>query len=240
MAKKDSIGIKWNTELSLSLLDSLKDYSNELKLIVESNIIDLVNTPFGHHDAALYYTMIRFLKPRQIIEVGSGYSTKIASLASQKNETTNITCIDPYPPEFLNESIPCLGKLIKKPVQDVPIELFQELDKNDILFIDSTHVSKIGSDVNYLFLEVLPSLRTGVVIHVHDIFLPQELPQNWIKDLHLFWNEQYLLNAFLIGNSDFEVLIGNRYMGLHHPDELKKFFYYEPPGGGSFWMRKIH
>jgi len=124
-------------------------------------------------------------------------------------------------------------------VQTVPVAQFKQLEANDVLFIDSSHVVKIGSDVNYLFLEVLPRLRPGVIVHIHDIFLPNEYPRAWVLEQCRFWTEQYLLQAFLSFNSDFEIVFANSYMGRRHADMMKATFPNSPWwGGGSFWMRR--
>jgi hypothetical protein len=129
--------------------------------------------------------------------------------------------------------------MIDEPVQKIPLNIFKELNENDILFIDGSHVTKIGSDVNFMFFEVLPLLNPGVLVHIHDIQLPKEFPRKWIEEKMVFWNEQYLLHAFLIGNRDFEILFGNSFMGLNHPELLNKIYQSDkPPGGGSFWIRK--
>jgi hypothetical protein len=151
-----------------------------------------------------------------------------------------LTCIEPYPAPFLQDGFPGMGDLIAKRVQEVPFDFFQQLEENDILFIDSSHVSKCGSDVNYELLEVVPRLKPGVIVHVHDIFLPGEFPREWMREQLLFWNEQYLLHAFLAFNADFEVLLMNNYLGKYHGDALKAAL---PSsnwwGGGSFWFRRM-
>jgi len=237
--KKYNAGINWNEEVGLSLLDELSKYSSEFKQIVQEGKFDPHNHVFGYHDSAIYYAIIRYFMPKRIIEIGSGQSTKIASMASIKNEVTSITCIDPFPPKILKDGSHYYQRLIEKPVQEIPISTFQELDENDILFIDSTHVSKIGSDVNYLLLEVLPNLKKGVLIHIHDIFLPFHMPVDWIKDLLLFWNEQYMLHAFLIGNTDFEIILPLNRIINYHRDALLKVYDYKILRGASFWIRKI-
>ena len=121
------------------------------------------------------------------------------------------------------------------------MSVFKELQENDILFIDYSHVSKIGSDVNFLFLEVLPELNPGVIIHIHDIFLPKQYLKRWILEDHRkFWNEQYLVEAFMIGNSKYEVLIANHFLGYKHHEKLMNFYKTDPPftDGASFWIRK--
>ncbi len=119
------------------------------------------------------------------------------------------------------------------------MKFFSQLQSGDILFIDSSHTVKIGGDVNYLFLEVLPRLKPGVIVHVHDIFLPFEYRRDWVLDEFRFWNEQYLLQAFLTFNSEFEVLLANYYLSSHHKEHLQAAFP-DLPGwiGGSFWMRR--
>src|SRR5205809_130172 len=124
-------------------------------------------------------------------------------------------------------------------VEYVDLEFFSQLDSGDILFIDSSHTVRIGGDVNYLFLKVLPRLKPGVIVHIHDIFLPFEYRRDWVMDEFRFWTEQYLLQAFLTFNSEFEVLMGNGYLGHYHMEDLKATFPISPWWGGvSFWIRR--
>ena len=124
-------------------------------------------------------------------------------------------------------------------MQEIDLEFFSQLQSGDILFIDSSHTVKIGGDVNYLFLEVLPRLNPGVIVHVHDIFLPFECRRDWVLDEFRFWTEQYLLQAFLTFNSEFEVLLGNYYLSRYHEEHLQAAFPDLPRWiGGSFWMRR--
>jgi hypothetical protein len=132
-----------------------------------------------------------------------------------------------------------LKQLIEKGVQQVTLAVFQELEANDVLFIDSSHVVRVGGDVDFLFLEVLPRLKPGVIIHVHDIYLPLPGRRDWVMEERRFWNEQQLLQAFLIGNSEIEVLFANAYANRKFPDQMKAAFPSSPWwGGGSFWMRR--
>jgi hypothetical protein len=177
--------------------------------------------------------MIRHFKPKRIIEVGAGFSTMLATLAGMKNSDTQIIAVDPYVRTQRKIQLPSSVEFVEQKVQDLDESFFKKLSTNDILFIDSSHVSKAGSDVNHLFLKI-------VIIHVHDIFLPKEFPYNWIKEHHLFWNEQYLLHAFLSFNKNFQVLLGNCFLGIKYPNHLTEFFKSDkPPGGGSFWMKKL-
>src|SRR5262249_30697608 len=155
-------------------------------------------------------------------------STLLSADALRRNRVDGDSCrliaIEPYPsPEFEAE-LSSAVELWCVPVQEVALSEFQSLDENDILFIDSSHVCKIGSDVQYVFLEVLPRLRPGVVVHVHDIFMPVEYPKQWVLGWHRFWNEQYLLQTFLTFNSMFEVLWAGQWMHVKHPDLLTNAF----------------
>jgi hypothetical protein len=165
------------------------------------------NDFYGLTDATLLNCFIRWLKPRRIIEVGSGFSSCVVldTVGKYLSDQVECTFIDPDPQRL---RLRCLKgdlervKLIPSLVQDVPLSAFSELRENDILFIDSSHVAKAGSDVNYLFFEVLPALHAGVHVHVHDVFYPFEYPRQWIYDGRS-WNEAYLLRAFLQYNSSY-------------------------------------
>ena len=141
-----------------------------------------------------------------------------------RNDGSDLICIEPFPREFVRKGFPGLRSLIEKKVQDIDLEFFSQLESSDLLFIDSSLAVKIGGDVNYLFLEVLPRLKPGVIVHVHDIFLPFEYRRDWVMDEFRFWTEQYLLQAFLTFNSEFEVLMSNSYLSHYHERELKARF----------------
>jgi hypothetical protein len=197
--------------------------------------------PFRGTDVLVAYCMVRHFQPRRIVEVGTGFSSLVLGQAAAKNKSSSLICIDPFPNELIRKDngIPVLQSLIESKVQDVDVEFFSQLESGDILFIDSSHTVKIGGDVNYLFLEVLPRLKPGVIVHVHDIFLPFEYRRDWMMEEFRFWTEQYLLQAFLIFNSQFEVLMANSYLNHYHLPDLKAAF----PNlrrwiGGSFWMRR--
>lgn len=202
------------------------------------------NGAFESVDAEILYCMIRYFKPKKIFEIGSGNSTYLSAQALLKNKDDNnyeceLIAIDPYPNDVLKAGFPGLSKLIPTKVQDIPLSEFSKLKKNDILFIDSSHVLTIGSDVQYEYLEILPRLNKGVIVHLHDIFLPVEYPKKWVLEAFRFLNEQYLLQAFLAFNDSFEVLWAGSYMHLKHPDELEvAFSSYERDERwpGSFWI----
>jgi predicted O-methyltransferase YrrM len=204
----------------------------------------LGNAAFDAVDAEMLFALIRLFKPRRIYEVGSGFSTLLAADALRRNRADGYSCrfiaIEPYPSAELQARLPSDVELWRLPIQDVSLDEFQSLCENDILFIDSSHVCKIGSDVQFVFLEILPRIRPGVVVHVHDIFMPMEYPKRWVLDQHQFWNEQYLLQTFLSFNAAFEVLWAGQWMHINHPDLLMKAFPSYSAGvlPGSFWFRR--
>jgi hypothetical protein len=199
----------------------------------------LNNKFFDGTDALVAYCMVRHFQARLILEIGGGFSSLVLGEAAAKNSGSALVCIEPFPQDFLKRSFPGLHSLIEKRVEDVDLEFFSQLSSGDILFIDSSHTIKIGGDVNYLFLEVLPRLKPGVIVHVHDIFFPFDYRRDWVMEEFRFWTEQYLLQAFLTFNSEFEVLMANSYLSHSHEEDLRTAF---PSliswGGGSFWMRR--
>lgn len=207
----------------------------------------LDNKSFIGVDAEILYCMVRHFKPGKILEIGSGFSTYIFARAVQKNREEDeqgceLISIDPDPDEVIKAGFPGLSGVICKRVQDVPVSEFEKLKANDILFIDSSHVLKIGSDVQYEFLDIIPRLAKGVIVQVHDIFLPAEYPREWVLNDHKFWTEQYLLQAFMAFNDSFEVLWAGGYMNKSHPGEIEEAFGSYKKGitrPGSFWFRRI-
>lgn len=205
------------------------------------------NGNFESVDGEILYCMIRYFKPRKIFEIGSGSSTYLSAQATLRNKEENkdyeceLMAVDPYPNSVLKDGFPGLSKLIPEKVQNVPVSKFGELKENDVLFIDTSHILKIGSDVQHEYLEILPRLNKGVLIHAHDIFLPSEYPREWVYKQYSFYTEQYLLQAFLAFNSAFEILWMGSYMHLKHPDKLEKAFSSYDKNKvwpRSFWLRK--
>jgi hypothetical protein len=197
------------------------------------------NTQFANLDPRVCFCMLKMIRPKRIIEVGSGYSTLLMMDVNERflDNATSITSIEPYPRPFLSTAH-AQGRirLVQKRVQDVAI--FDQLDSGDILFIDSSHVSKTGSDVNYLFLQVLPRLKPGVFVHVHDIFFPSDYPERWIVDEGRSWSEQYILQAFLAFNNAFQVIFGVGIARAAFPNHCQAFVGNRNPWGGSFWMQR--
>jgi hypothetical protein len=204
----------------------------------------LDNDQFSWLDCRALFVLLRAWRPNRFIEVGSGFSTLLVADVNRRflGESLKISCIEPYPRDALRSPALGLERLITRKVQDVDLGLFDELDAGDVLFIDSSHVAKTGSDVNHLCFEVLPRLRRGVRVHFHDIFLPSDYPKQWVLDENRSWNEQYVVRALLMFSSLFRVLFGSSYAFAAHAAALREALrdpggaYY---GGGSLWIEKI-
>ncbi len=207
----------------------------------------LRNGTFETVDCEVLYSMVRHYKPSKIIEIGSGFSTFVTAQAIRKNQEIDpdyeceFISIEPFPNDILKDGVPGLSRLIEKDLQEIPITEFTSLGDNDILFIDSSHVLTIGSDVHYEYLEIIPRLRKGVIVHVHDIHLPNEYPKEWVFGMRRFWSEQYLLQMFISFNDSFEVLWAGNYMEANYHDLLSGAFASFENGGspGSFWFKRI-
>jgi predicted O-methyltransferase YrrM len=201
---------------------------------------DADNPQYGSADAAVYRAMLNYLKPARIIEIGSGFSTAVALDELDHNlPGVELTCIEPYPERLLGlmrEADHRTVTLLREPVQAVPLTVYEKLTAGDVLFIDSTHVAKAGSDVNWLLLRVMPTLAVGVTVHVHDIFWPFEYPAGWL-DQHRDWTEDYLLHAFLIGNSGWEILWFSSWLWQCHKNLVPAYLAGQHPG--SIWLRRI-
>mgnify|MGYP001367840184 CR=1 FL=1 len=202
------------------------------------------NTAFSYADGIFLHTIIRHLKPKRIIEVGSGYSSCVTLDTNEIffNNAIECTFIEPYPQlleSLIKEDDKKNVKIISKNLQEVDLEEFSKLEAGDILFIDSTHVSKIDSDVNYIFFKLLPYLKKGVYIHFHDIFFPFEYPKNWIYEGRA-WNEDYLMRAFLQYNNSFEIVFFIDYMQNFHENLIReKMGLALRNGGGGIWIEKV-
>jgi methyltransferase family protein len=196
------------------------------------------NTMFAPSDAAVYRAVIGRYRPRRIIEAGSGFSTAVAlDEAAVLGLDTDVTCIEPCPgrlQSLLRPGDPVT--LIRRPVQDVPVAAFTGLGAGDILFIDSSHVAKAGSDVTWLILWVLPLLSPGVLVHVHDVFWPHGYPAAWLRERR-DWNESYFLLAFLSGNPLWEILLWNSWLWQARPEVIPARLASDEPG--SIWLRKM-
>lgn len=200
------------------------------------------NGTFAFGDGAWTYAFIRAHKPKRWLEVGCGNSTLVAQLAMARNAAeghrTEHVCIEPYEMPWLEK----LGiEILRKRVEDCPLETFTSLKAGDVLFIDSSHVVRPQGDVLFLYQEVLPRLAPGVIVHVHDIFTPRDYPEHWVLEKMLMWDEQYLLESFLTFNARFEIIGALNHLYHSHFDALAKALpiMKEHPTRApmSFWMR---
>jgi predicted O-methyltransferase YrrM len=239
-------GIDMHEDDQLELLARFRDYYRTLPFKsgkAEGLRYYLDNPAYSYSDGILLYCMLRHLKPRRVIEVGSGFSSALILDTAKLflDDALELTVIDPDPQRLLSlieERDRNRFRLISQRLQDVEVSEFEALEANDILFIDSTHVSKLDSDVNRLFFAVLPMLASGVHVHFHDVIYPFEYPKDWFE-LGRAWNEAYVLRAFLQYNEKFRVVLMNTFMEHFHED----FFRESMPlclknPGGSIWLRK--
>lgn len=205
------------------------------------------NDMFPPMDAIVYHGLIRSLNPGRIVEIGSGFSTRVA-LHAIGNGSTKLMSIEPNPTSELLE-ISDKIELHTKDIKEVDTDLFTGLKENDILFIDTSHVVKLGSEVNHIYLNILPLIKKGVYIHIHDIFLPFEYPADWVSKIGIQWNEQYLVGAMLLNNPIYELQIANHFLSVMHKDYLLKKLQHLPIqdlkknmggcNGASLWIKKI-
>jgi len=240
-------GINWNDAEQLFLLKEFT-FSYELKQL-KTTFTSPIEYYFGNNsfesgDAEIWYNLIRYIKPRKIIEIGSGHSTNLARLALKYNTSEDPNhaclhiCIEPYEMAWLEK----LGiEIIRQKVEDVDLSIFLQLEANDILFIDSSHIIRPQGDVITEIFNILPCLKTGVIVHIHDIFSPRDYIQEWLKEDIKFWNEQYLLEAFLMFNPEWKIIGGLNYLKHKYPIELSNACLHlttdrEP---GSFYIQKI-
>jgi hypothetical protein len=250
-APSDLAGIDMREGAQLSLLQEFcgkyKPEYEQLENLTPAaeNGFSFANNSFGSVDAEVLYCMIRHFQPKTVLEIGSGNSTLVSSTAILKSVQEGVAparliAIEPYPSALIERGFPGLTRLLKTPVQSVPLGEFDALEENDILFIDSSHVLKEGSDVQFEFLQIVPRLKRGVIVHFHDIFLPFPYPRSWVVEELRFWNEQYLLQALLSFNHSFEVLWAGNYLNHRHPQALQQAFpsRTDETVPGSFWIRR--
>jgi predicted O-methyltransferase YrrM len=240
-------GIDWREEAQVELLLGELGAQSEIGFADgptgDPHQYQAANGMFSRLDAWTLQAMLRHFRPRRMIEVGCGWSSLVSARVNREffEGALNFTCIEPHPPEFLGTGIDGITRLIASRVEELPIDPFLELGAHDVLFIDTSHTVKTGGDVVFLFEEVLPRLAPGVVVHVHDIFLPWDYPQDWVFTGRA-WNEQYLVRAFLSFNSAFSILVGVGYMSHYRPDVLSQAISGYPEqflgGGGSLWIQR--
>jgi hypothetical protein len=241
-----SVEISMHASEQIDLLEKISSLGTLFsKESDSSNFYFSNNDQYGDGDAFCYSGMVKHLKPTRIIEIGSGYSTAVL-LDTLRNEGmgAELLTIDPFPQRFqdlLDSKSHLVPKNVKvstipKRVQDVDLNIYSDLKRNDILFIDSSHVSKTGSDVNFELFEIFPLLRSGVWVHIHDMFWPFEYPVEWVRQGRS-WNENYLIRAYLTGNSNLKVRFFQQYLyNVHNRDWQRIAAKGVGNPGGGLWL----
>ena len=246
-ARRDgSPGIDYREKAQLELLADIAPHIRAIDYPVDDpgdgQTYFYNNDQFPALDAEFLHAALCHFRPARMIEVGSGFSSLVTASVNRTvlGGALEFACIDPYPRQFLIDGVDGITDLVVSRVEDVDPTYFDRLGDGDILFIDPSHVSKVGSDVNHLFFEVLPRLKPGVVVHVHDIFLPDAYPQDWVLAQNRNWNAQYLLQAFLQFNDRWQILWASHLMGTRHAHAVEAVFARVPRlgRGGSFWIRR--
>ena len=220
----------------------LHPYSLEFAPPIEGNKDDPEsffwnNAAYSRLDAMSYYCMIRHFKPERILEIGSGFSTLVADMAIKANGFGEIVSIEPYPMPFL-EKIDSVSEIVKEKVQDISLDkIVGMVEESDMWFIDSTHTVKIGSDCLYIYLKVMPEIKSKTVVHTHDIYLPLGMNQQNALNKHIYWTEQYLLYAYLVDNPKADVIFGSCYTYNFMTDVAKGLLHERGIGcsGAALW-----
>jgi hypothetical protein len=236
--------VDWNLDGQLELLENLHPYSRELTGVRDGPpagpgefVWNNPSIPAG--DAAAYYGIVRHLQPRRVIEVGAGWSTLVLERAIEANQLAcEVTVIEPDPGWQVLGEVTQGWNLDERPVQLADLAQFETLEPGDVLFYDGSHVVRTASDVNWIFFEVLPRLAPGVWIHVHDLMWPSDYPPMWVLDNGLSWNEQYFVQAFLMGNSLYRVRLAVNLLSVLRPTEVAALLP-NGAGGGSLWIEKV-
>jgi hypothetical protein len=246
---RDLPGIEWNIEDQLALLatfDSAPEL-HDVPTAKPANELEFYfgNKNFGPGDAEFWYSVVRHFKPKRIIEIGCGYSTLLTrkAIAKNKEESTLYECehfcIEPYEMPWLERTG---AMVLRQKVEDVDASFFDTLDANDILFVDSSHVIRPQGDVVFEFLEVLPRLRPGVIVQIHDIFSPHDYLKEWVCDLVRLYDEQYLLEAFLTFNHKYKIIAALNFLHHFQYAELKSKCPFLSPEcePGSFYIQSVN
>lgn len=233
-------GVRFDVDAQLAFLRELEPFLAEFKL---PSGFTWDNRTYGRVEADVLYAMVRSQRPSRIIELGSGFSSLIIAAAARRNiaEGAGVayTAYDPYARDFIREGVEPLTLQLQS-AAEVPVESFETLGAGDVLFVDTTHTVKLGSEVNHVILDVLPRLAPGVVVHVHDVFLPCEYPKGFFEK-RLFWSEQYLLQAFLSQNPHWEVVLPLHFLARDRPAEVARVVrsFQADAGPGAFWIRRL-
>lgn len=197
--------------------------------------------PYSTVEAETLYGLIRSRRPGKVVEIGCGHTTFLIAEAIRDEDgyAPDYTCIEPYRPDYLKTPPTEVSRFIDQPLQDVPLETFQDLEAGDILFIDSSHVVAYGSDTVHELTTILPVLKPGVLVHIHDIFLPYEYPTKWLKESRFFWAEQYMLSTLMRDNPRYRILFPLHQLYRQRRAPLQALFpLLEDPAHvpGAYWI----
>lgn len=249
--RPEPLGIDFNDDSHRTILCEVfprhiggYDYPQRLAKGEEKGRFYNDNPAFSWLDSRALFVLLREWRPRRLIEVGGGFSTLLVADVNTRflSGALEVSCIEPHPPPFLERQIPGLTRLLVERVERIELEFFARLGKGDVLFIDSSHVAKTGSDVNFLLFEVLPRLKPGVRIHIHDVFLPHDYPEQWVLQENRSWNEQYVVRALLMYSSVFRVVFSCTYAFHRYPELVSTALGLADGrgfGGGSLWLERL-
>jgi predicted O-methyltransferase YrrM len=245
---RKTIGIHWREPSQVALCRDVFAQQAHLAFpedaVEDSTAYFVNNGQYPPLDAWVLEGVMRHFKPQRMIEVGCGFSTLLSAQVNREyfDSQIHLICIEPYPRPFLTEGrVDGIGGLRIEKIQDTPLALFETLRRDDFLFVDTSHTVKTGGDVTWIFHEILPRLAPGVIVHIHDFFLPGEYPESWVLE-GWGWNEAYLVRSFLTFNDVFEIIWGTQYMLQNHLDDVLSAFpdfqRYLAMGGASLWIRR--
>lgn len=245
----DPAAIAWDLPHQQSVLAEVAHFARELTDVPNCSThrgeFAWQNQFWTNADAVVHYGLLRSRRPRHIVEIGCGWSSLLMARALARNDAhasvpTRVTQIEPYPDPATMSALPGHWTLHESILQRAPLQLFDTLEAGDVLFYDGSHVAKTASDVNWFFFRVLPRIKPGVLIHIHDIFFPYDYPETWTLESNVTWNEQYVLQAFLMFNDRFRVELCNSYLAAMAPGALESIC--TPLGlgttGGSIWLKR--
>ena len=246
---RETVGIDWREDSQVRLCREVfarQDHFKFLENAVENDPTEYFvnNGQYPPLDAWTLEGLMRHFRPRRMIEVGCGFSTLVSARVNREffDSEISLTCIEPYPRPFLIEGVAGVTEVRVEKIQETPLGLFEELEENDILFIDTSHTVKTGGDVTWIFGEIVPRLASGVLVHIHDFFLPGEYPESWVLE-GWGWNETYLVRSFLTFNDVFEIVLGTLYLLINRQNDVLEAFpdfrHYLAMGGASLWIRRV-
>lgn len=246
-------GIRWDLDKQLDFLGGIAGHAQELRDVPVERPAGTLKSYYWNNDfwrgidAFVHYSLLRQVKPKRVVEIGCGWSSLLLMRALRSTEIqdgirASVHQVEPYPRLDIINCLPDHWTLDETILQRADFASIEALREGDVLFYDGSHVARVASDVNWFFFEVLPRLAPGVFVHLHDIFWPADYPESWIFERGQTWNEQYLLQAFLMYNSEFRIVLANAALIKHYQSELWKMFSGigdDLGGGGSVWLRRV-